>query len=180
MSLFDRSLLAIYSLVITILLLVSIPVIYGYWPEPLKLLLKAGHTPEISPILWTVIGLLIIIGLRLFFISLHAKSEKRAKAVVHDYKLGQVHITLPAIESLVKKAAYKVDGVKEVKPEIMPAPEGVSIVIKATITPDISIPETSKQLQQQVKDYIFQITGISTQNVKVMIENIATNKPRVE
>jgi uncharacterized alkaline shock family protein YloU len=180
MSLFDRSLLVVYSLIVTILLLVSIPVVYGYWPEPLRVLLSAAHLPESSTVLWTTIGLLVIIGLRLLFVSVRTKSVTKTKAVVHEYKLGQVHITLPAIESLVKKAAYRVDGVKEVKPIIVSAPEGIDIVIKATVSPDISIPELSKQLQQDVKEYIFQITGISTQNVKVMIENIATNKPRVE
>lgn len=178
MSYFDRVLVFFYSLLVTLLLIVTVPVIAGWWPEPLKLLLSATQRTDTSIALWTSLALLIIIGFRLIYACI--KRAPIPKAVVHELKLGQVHITLPAIEGLVTKAVRNIDGIKEVKPQIIPTPTGIEIVLKIIVTPDINIPQISEQIQQNVKDYILEVTGITAQNVKVLVENISTNRPRVE
>lgn len=178
MSFFDRGLLAVYSLVVTILLLIAIPVLSGWWLKPLDILLDAPADPEGSTVLWTAAALLILAGLRLLFVALRSAGERRS--VVHEFTLGQVRITLSAIEELVKKAAYQIEGVRDIKPRITSAAGGISINIRAAVSPDINIPEVSKQIQHRVKDYILEITGISVSSVKVTVENISTNRPRVE
>lgn len=179
MSFFDRFLLTLYSLIITILLITIIPVLTGWWTNPLQVLLRAPHQVDSSIILWTSLTLLIVMGLRLFYASVR-RHVSHPKAVVHELKLGQLHITLTAIEGLAKKAAYQIDGIKEVQPQIAPSSEGIDMVLKVTVTPDINIPEVSEQVQYKVKDYILEVTGITVQNVKVLVEKIYTNRPRVE
>lgn len=179
MSYFDRVLLFFYSLLITILLMVSVPVIAGWWTVPLKFLSDIIQQPENGIVLWTSLALLILCGLRLAYASVNRRPSPN-KAVVHELKLGQLHITLPAIEGLVKKAVMRVDGIKEVKVQIVPDPEGIAIALNVVVTPDINIPQITEQIQQNVRDYILEVTGITAHNVKVMVENISTNRPRVE
>ena len=178
MSYFDRVLLFFYSIAVTLLLIVTVPVIAGWWPEPLKVLLSAPQRADTSIALWTSLALLVIIGFRLAYSCI--KRKPSPKAVVHELKLGQVHITLPAIEGFVQKVAHQIDGIKEVKSQIIPTSAGIEIVLKIIVTPDINIPQVSEKIQQNVRDYILEVTGITTQNVKVMVENISTNRPRVE
>ncbi|MBM7855490.1 putative alkaline shock family protein YloU [Desulfohalotomaculum tongense] len=178
MGIFDRGLLAVYSLTVTVLLLISVLVLGGWWIEPLDIILKAPSDPENSTILWTIIAALVLAGLWLFYASLRRGREQRA--VVQEYSLGQVRITMPAMEELVKKAAFKVEGVREIKPRIITSAGGISVVIKAAVAPDINIPEVSKHIQHQVKEYLLEITGISVHNVKIMVESISTKGSRVE
>lgn len=178
MNYFDRVLLFFYSFAVTLLLIVTVPVIAGWWTAPLKLLLSAPQRADTSIALWTSLALLIIVGFRLSYVCI--KRKPSPKAVVHELKLGQVHITLPAIEGLVKKSVHHIDGIKEAKSRIIPTPAGIDIILTVIVTPDINIPQISEQIQQNVRDYILEVTGITTQNVKVMVENISTNRPRVE
>ncbi|WP_031514869.1 alkaline shock response membrane anchor protein AmaP [Desulfofalx alkaliphila] len=178
MGFLDRVLLGLYTLAIIILLLLAVTAFTGWWLQPLDAMLYAPYGAGDNIILWLIIGVLLLVSLRLFYVSLVGSREKRA--VVHEFTLGQLRITIPAIEGLVKKAAFQIDGVREVKPRINTVKDGVSVFVKVTVAPDINIPETSKQIQQRIKDYLLEITGISVHNVKVMVENISTNKPRVE
>ncbi|MBO8137295.1 MAG: alkaline shock response membrane anchor protein AmaP [Desulfotomaculum sp.] len=178
MGFFERGLLAVYTLTVTILVLLSTASLLGLWTEPLDIILNAPNNPDESAVLWTSTAALVLVGAWLFWASLRPTNEQRA--VVQEYSLGQVRISLSAIEELVKKAALKVEGVRDVKPKIIPGGSGISINIKATVAPDINIPEASRQMQYQVKEYILEITGISVQNVKIMIESISANRTRVE
>ncbi len=178
MSLFDRGLLAVYALIVTVLLIAAVPVLMGWWSEPLDILLRVPFVSDDSAVLWVAMAALILAGLRLLYAAVRPIGEQRS--VVHEFSLGEVHITLPAIEELVKKAAYQIEGVRDIKPRITSSKAGIGIAIRATVTPDINIPEVSKKIQHHVKDYIFEVTGISVHSVKVMVENISTNRPRVE
>ncbi|MCL0080996.1 alkaline shock response membrane anchor protein AmaP [Peptococcaceae bacterium] len=187
MSLFDRILLAGYTLIITTLLvLISIVFIGIFWGfiysdqiiQYFQMITGFFYYPETSVLSWLGVILLVLIGFRLFYISLFRSNKQQA--LVHDYALGQVHITLQTVEGLVKKAAYKVDGVREVRPRIITTSEGINIAMTITILPDISIPEVSEKIQSQVKAYILQVTGMPVNNVKVVVENIHAHTARVE
>lgn len=177
-GIFDRGLLTVYTVVIFVLSVLAILVFSGWWAQSVNILIDIPHTPMGSPVLWTIVGVLLLASLRLLYVSLRGSNEQRA--VVHEYTLGQVRITIPAMEGLVKKVTYQIDGVREVKPRIITTKDGVNITIRVAVAPDINIPDISKQIQHKVKDYLLEITGISVQNVKVLVENISTNRQRVE
>ncbi|MTI79969.1 MAG: alkaline shock response membrane anchor protein AmaP [Firmicutes bacterium] len=178
MNLFNRGLLAVYVLVITVLLAVTAAILVGWWPEGTEIVNEIVNDPKQAQVLWTSFAVLVAVGLWLFYASTRRSKEQRA--VVQEFTLGQLRITLPAIEELVKKEALKIDGVREVIPKIAPTSGGVSIEIKTTVAPDINIPEISQQMQRNVKEYILEVTGISVQNVKIMVERISINRSRVE
>nr|WP_315989158.1 alkaline shock response membrane anchor protein AmaP [Desulforamulus aquiferis] len=106
--------------------------------------------------------------------------QQSGKAVVHDYMLGQVKISLQAIENLVKKVVYQVHGVKDVKPRVIQSTGGIGLHIKAVVAPDISIPEVSREIQHRVQEYLAETTGITVTTIKIYVENISSTRPRVE
>lgn len=81
---------------------------------------------------------------------------------------------------MVSKVVANFTGVREVRPKVIPQPEGIAVQVKLVTVPSVSIPEISQEIQQQVKDKVLEVTGINVSSVRVLVENITTAKPRVE
>lgn len=178
MNSFDRGLMALYSLVVTVLLLLGVLVMAG-WQLPLVWLKDLWRDPGQRSGLWAALVVLFLAGLRLIMAAWQ-KPKAGGRAVVHEGALGQVRISLQAIESLVDKVVGQTQGVREVKSGIIPLAAGVGIEIRVVVTPDVNIPELSRQIQEQVKTYVYQVTGVSVSEIKVLVSNIAAERPRVE
>jgi len=59
--------------------------------------------------------------------------------------------------------------------------DGLIVHISALALSDINIPESSIKVQQSIKEYIEECTGISVKEIKVKINNLANqSKGRVE
>jgi len=175
---FDRGLLVVYTLLMTLFCSLLLSIVSGWWQQPLYFLWQSPYVFDLQLYLSVFIGLLLLIGLRLLWVSLTRRQSGRA--VVHDYKLGQVRISLQAIENLVKKVVYQIPGVKDVRPSVIQTTGGMGLHIRAVVAPDISIPEMSREIQQRVQEYISQTTGITVNDIKIIVDNISTNRPRVE
>ncbi|HHU85613.1 MAG: alkaline shock response membrane anchor protein AmaP [Pelotomaculaceae bacterium] len=176
MSPLDRALLAVYSFLFTVLIALFSAVMLG-WTAPLYFFrdLFAPVRPELF---WPFIAIVILTGLRLFWISL---SRPRGKHVVlAETSLGQVKVSFQAIESLVEKVVSQFNGIRDVKPRIIAVPQGVGIQVRASVTPDVNVPEVSREIQNRIKERILEVTGITVNTVKISVENISLNKPRVE
>ena len=155
-------------------------IITGWWQQPLYFLWQGPYVYNEQLYLALIFAVLLLMGLRLFWVSLTRRNNAGGKAVVHDYKLGQVRISVLAIENLVKKAVGQLPGVKEVKPRVVEHQKGMGLHIRVVVTPDISIPEVSREIQQKVQEYLAQTTGITVSEIKVIVDNISSTRPRVE
>lgn len=172
----DRALLAVYSVFFTVLFTLFAAVMLG-WAAPLYLL-RDLFNPARQELFWPLIVIVILSGIRLFWISLVKPGNKHV--VLAENSLGQVKVSFQAIESLVEKVVSQFNGVREVKPRIIAVPHGVGIQVRASVTPDINVPEVSREIQSRIKERILEVTGITVNTVKVTVENISVNKPRVE
>lgn len=173
---FDRALLAVYTFFLTLLFALFSAVMLG-WPAPMFLLRDIFY-PGRPEVFWPLMALLILSGGRLFWISLHKPRGRHV--VLAESALGQIKVSLQAIENLVEKVVSQINGVREVKPRMVSLPQGVGILVRASVTPDVNVPEVSVEIQNRVKERVFEVTGLSVNTVKVSIENISAQKPRVE
>jgi uncharacterized alkaline shock family protein YloU len=172
----DRALLAVYSVFFTVLFALFAAVMLG-WAAPLYLL-RDLFNPARQELFWPLIAIVILSGIRLFWVSLVKPRGKHV--VLAETSLGQVKVSFQAIESLVEKVVSQFNGVREVKPRIVAVPQGVGIQVRASVTPDINVPEVSREIQNRIKERILEVTGITVNTVRVTVENISVNKPRVE
>lgn len=177
MSPIDRFLLGVYSLFITIIFILLSVIMLG-WTAPLFLLREIFY-PGRPEFFWPFIAIAILVGLRLLWVSLFRKSGGR-HVVLTESALGQVNVALPAIESLVEKTVSQFNGVREVKPKIVRVPQGIGINVRVAVTPDVVLPQLSEDIQTRVKARVLEVTGITVNTVKIMVENISVHKPRVE
>lgn len=173
---FDRALLAVYSFFFTALFALFSIVMLG-WPAPLFLLRDIFY-PDRREVFWPFMVLFILAGSRLFWISLYKPRGRHV--VLAESALGQIRVSLQAVENLVEKVVSQIHGVREVKPRMISVPQGVGIQVRASVTPDVNVPEVSVEIQNRVKERVFEVTGLSVNTVKVSVENISAQKPRVE
>ena len=179
MSIFDRFLLAVYTLVATVFLLLFVAETAGLTlPEVLYDNINLTMTGLLS-----TVGVIILVGIRLFWISIRRSGHKVHTGrylVLNEGEMGQVRISVQAVENLIIKVAGKMNGVKEVKPQILTDDKGVSVKILATVSPEQRIPETTEQMQALVKEKVREVSGVALTGVQVSIENIDVAKHRVE
>jgi hypothetical protein len=145
------------------------------WTAPLFLLRDVFYPGR--PF-WPLMALLILAGGRLFWTSLRKPRGKHV--VLAESALGQIRVSLQAVENLVEKVVSKINGVREVKSRMVPVPQGIGIQVRAAVTPEVNVPEVSVEIQNRVKEQVFAVTGLSVNTVRVSIENISAQKPRVE
>ncbi len=176
MNPFDRVLLVVYSGVTSLMLILSIFMLSG-WELLTGLLVDVYSRPFFLETLFVLIGIYILVGIRFIWLGIRPAARH---AVVQEGKLGQVRIALTAVEDLVNRVVSQNSGIKDVKSKVVKVPDGVGINVRASVTPDVQIPEISQLIQQQVKEKVLEVTGMPVQNVRILVNSISAHKPRVE
>jgi uncharacterized alkaline shock family protein YloU len=116
------------------------------------------------------------VSVRLILLALTGQGDGRP--VVHETAHGEVRISLDAVENLVKKVARGIKGVREIKAEITHTPDGLRARLRGTISPEVSIPEVSEEIQAAVRQYVKRVVGVEMADVAIHVENIAAEGTR--
>lgn len=178
MKLLDRILLVIYTLfVMTGLFFLGISAAGWVGPlERLQIALVHQSGRSVAGLLTLIFS---VISLKFFLQGL--MSEKRpVQAIVHEGELGQVRVSLEALENMVRRVCYQIKGVTEVKPRVSYTPEGTSIFVRVVLAPEINIPATSDEIQTRMKEYVMEVAGINVRSVKVLVDSISSEtKPGI-
>ena len=123
----------------------------------------------------------IFFALSLTFLLSGFRSDKDKKAVSKHTNIGEIKISLDTIENIALGASRKLNGVKEAKANLFKREDGVAIVVRTVVLPDINIPLLSEDIQVKVKKAIEDSTGIKVSDVRVVVENIYSGyRSRVE
>ncbi|WP_418792361.1 alkaline shock response membrane anchor protein AmaP [Phosphitispora sp. TUW77] len=169
----DRILLSLYSLGVMFILLLTGMVAAG-WTIPVDWV-RMALVHFNSRLLIGIIGLAYFaVSVRLFFVALSCQKHP-VQAVVQETALGQVRVTVDALEHMVRRVTTQIKGVREVKPRVSCMPEGISIFLHVSITPETNIPATSDEIQQKVGAYLEEIAGIKVQAVKILVNSISAS-----
>jgi uncharacterized alkaline shock family protein YloU len=171
MGIIDRIILSIYTLLLAFLSLgvillslrlvsldwlwTSISYLYGQW--------EAG-----------LIGaIFLLISIRLLLAGV--RSHKIKDTIVHHNDMGDVHISLDAVENLVEKAVRHTRGVRGVKVVVKHDGEGLKVSLKAVVSPESNVPNVSAEVQKRVHEYIKNTVGVELTDVCVLVENISND-----
>ncbi len=179
MGYFDRVLLALYSLSLTIFF-VMIAAVMGGWPAPLFVLRDLFY-PQRPELFWPLLLAFILAGVRLLWVSLAGSGKRLKYVVLAERDAGQVTMSVSAVEDLVGKVASQVNGVKEAKPHLFRKQQSVGVRLKVSVAPDVSVPEVSREIQSRVKEKVLEVTGLDIGLVSVYVESIVQQqRARVE
>lgn len=143
-------------------------------PEPLNYINLAMSTPSNRIILGIVAVALLVIAI-LTLISSVKVTTKPNTISVQNTLVGEVTITVPAIKVIIMKAIKKVDGIKEVKTSVNSGAQGLIVNLHIMIDPELSVPETSKKIQDIVKQYLEEIGGLPVAEIRIMVDDFGTS-----
>lgn len=179
MKLVDRVLLTIYSFLIgvfTLLLILTPFSTWAFnWTSYLLKMYSSNWQNSIIPLLF------LGTSIRFLFSGIKNNNKGKSQAVVRHTNFGEVNISLQAIEGMAQKSARTVPGLRDIKAVAHNIDDGVVIEINALALSDVNIPESSTKIQQGIKEYIEECTGVNVREIKVKINNLANqSKGRVE
>ncbi|MEJ6950088.1 alkaline shock response membrane anchor protein AmaP [Natronospora cellulosivora (SeqCode)] len=89
-------------------------------------------------------------------------------------KIGEVDISLNALDTLVNNIALEQEGITAIKNRLKTIDGNLSIELTAQIFPSKNIPEITGNLQKLVKSYIEDITGVTVGEIKILVETVAS------
>ncbi len=122
--------------------------------------------------LWLVIPSFLLLLMALPLLLKGLKSSGNEKYLSLKAALGDINISVPAVENLVQNAVAKKDNKKVNKIKIRNFKEGIGVSINISSHPQKNIPELVEELQGSVKEHLEFMTGITVVEVKVVLDNL--------
>lgn len=172
----DKIVLSIYTVALAVVsFIMTVVAIFPEEVQPARWIEDAMSTGRGR---WAV-GL---IGATFFLVSVRliavAFRRQGGQPVVHETSMGLVRISLDAVENLVRKTARGIKGVREIKATVIHGKDGLHVLLKGTISPEVSIPEVSEEIQTAVRTYVKRVVGVELVDIRMEVENIANEGRR--
>lgn len=171
MGVLDRIILTLYTIALAIIAFLM--VLFAIMPPwvPVHQWLENVLHPGGRLTVGIVGAAFLIVSGRLFLMA--SIRRRGGQAITHETELGEVRISLDAVENLVRKVARGIKGVREVRARVDQGSQGLAAEVRGTIAPDVSIPEVSEEIQSAVKSYVRRVVGVEVAEVRIHVDNIA-------
>lgn len=125
-----------------------------------------------------VIGALILAGLASYGWAA-VQTSRRERTVVLKSPLGDVLVSLPAIEDFARVLRGKIDGLREIKGRVWYTRKGLKVTARIVVFSDVSLIQVTEKVQMEVLSYIQKTLNI-TQPIqpKVIVTKVVSrDKP---
>ncbi len=135
----------------------------------------------ISPAWRLLLTILVLLVFSVYLLYMAFRRRRQEKTILCDTPLGEVRIAERAVESLALRAARKVRGVHDANIRVRATPAGLDVYVETSVTPDQSIPQIRRDVEDRVKEYIQETVGVAVTTVPVLVTRVAMdNRARVE
>lgn len=174
MKTFDKAVAFIYLLAIGALCVffIAAPIEKGLYTDAIEILTAVFN----KPLRWyafagAIILLALTIKVILGFLGLGGHKKY---GIIKPTENGEVFISVDTLKAIALQALSSTRGIKDIAIYIHPGRESISILIKASVLPDINIPQISSEMQVNVKNYIQNIAEVPVGEVKISITALST------
>jgi len=147
------------------------------WFNPLDYLNAALAIPNSSLIIGAIGILLAIVAFMMLMWGLKTSPGINA-IVVERGEAGEVSISIAATKAIIMKAVRQVEGVKELRPTVIPNPAGLTVKLHAMLNPEHNVPETAQLLQCVVRDHLEKTGGLQVAEIKVLVDEFNPNSSK--
>lgn len=175
MEILKKILLIIYAFIIAIIsaVLIGLPFSSKFLNKLYTFLDEKIYYSFISKLItFLIVTIFFISSVYLLFSSI--KKNKQSLSVRKMTDLGELSISLASIESLAITSLKNTKGIKEIKVDTEKFGEGVNVILRLVVYPEVIVTEMTKMIQSTVKSDIETTTGIKVMKVIVKIENITS------
>lgn len=166
---FNRLILFLFALLLICMSFGLVLISMG-WTTPVDFLNTVNGDLRVRIIFGISGGVVLILGLYTFLLSIF--KQPLPYTIVENTSLGEIHISVRAIENVIQQTAMSIRGIRDIKPNIRTTEKGVILFLKTIVGPEANIPETSKELQDKVKGILESSAGIKVLEVRVAIMDV--------
>ena len=129
----------------------------------------------------TVAASVLVVLVVLYQVSLALRTDDERRPIVATTALGQVQISMAAVESIAKRVARSVNGVRDVdaRAEGDASGEGVSIQLRLEVSADSSIPDVVEGIERELAATISATCGLPLKKVHTLVKSVGpeSSKP---
>ena len=147
-------------------------------------LLDDAMSQAVAGITWmqrAVIGAGVLIGvlcaLRMLMLMFSRPRRDSAGVSLTNATEGEIHISVPAVETLVCEGLRVVPGLSDVRMKVYDHRDSISIEMTMSARSDINIPETMMRLQTRIKDYVQESAGVEVRDVRLNVDRVVLADP---
>ncbi len=143
-------------------------------------LAKIAAFKSASHILFMVGGGVVVLLVGILCLRLATRRAKRKGFVVQTTDVGELSISIRAIEDLVNKCVAKHEELHVSSTTLDNGRDGLTIGLRVGLATGVNIPLAVNALQKQIKQYVTACSGVDVHEVKVQVEaTTAKAKPSI-
>lgn len=143
-------------------------------------LAKIAAFKSASHILFMVGGGVVVLLAGILSLRVALRRSKRKGFVVQTTDVGELSISIRAIEDLVNKCVAKHEELHVSSTTLDNSRDGLTIGLRVGLATGVNIPLAVNALQKQIKQYVTACSGVDVQEVKVQVEaTSAKAKPSI-
>lgn len=175
MGILDRVVLTVYTVALLPISLFAVLIALG-WGRPFDVVRASLLTVNGRAAVGLIGALLFVSSVRLLYLAFRGRGA--GGQVVHETDLGDVRISLDAVENLVQRVSRQVKGVRDVRPHVRLVADGVEADVRVWVAPDVCIPDLARQVQEEVRRSVQTVVGVALSALEIRVENITTEGRR--
>jgi hypothetical protein len=104
-----------------------------------------------------------LISVALFTIFGNIEKRRSERTVVLESPLGEIMVSLGAIEDFSRVVKNQVRGVKDIKGKVISTRKGLKVTANVTLYSDRSVAEVTQEIQEAIIQYIQYTLGIANE-----------------
>lgn len=118
--------------------------------------------------------ILVLIALRFLFyrVSRHQSTDYVAMTGEH----GQIRISYDTIRQLANRKGAQMKGAESFDSRIRQGQEGIVILVRMQVLPDVDISSLSRDVQSSVKEYVEHTSGVSVERILVHVTELSQSQ----
>jgi len=106
--------------------------------------------------------------------------KKEEVALVNEGEGGSAFISLKVLDDMTKRIAQDQAGVRACRSAVKNSEGGVDVELELALDPGVPVAPLAARLQEQLKNRVFDMTGVRVGKVGILVEAASEAKPAKE
>ncbi|MCX7918356.1 MAG: alkaline shock response membrane anchor protein AmaP [bacterium] len=119
------------------------------------LMLKQNPNTRVA----TFLAGLVLLLVSLITLYLAIRGDSLSPTIVVRTESGNVIVSASAIEDFIQRLGRTIDGIKDLRPNLILTKTGWKLDVRVTMWSDSSIPELRKRIEDQIKFHMLNLIG---------------------
>lgn len=179
MSIFDRIMLFFSAIVLAltsvIAFFISRSAVYSTFYSRVHNLIWGNYASALFLGLIVLVILFYILSLVFRRESLHSSSNR---SIVKVTSMGDVRVSLSAVEDLVARIAKGNKNVRDAKATVYGDADNMTVTLKLEITAGVNIPELCSDMEANLIQVVDQMMGLVPKQIHFDISNVSGDIPK--